>query len=275
MRRLLTLGICCFVGGAALAQTAAEEDAAVGQSINYVFATDLGSGVYDLGGRTLQIYRYTYRKDFRAAREGRAGARLVLPVTAGFFDFKPTDVISEGPPTRVDSFSVVPGVELEYVLRNDWRLIPYARAGFSVASSSVDGWLYGAGTRLERRTEERGWESFMRSEVAYAAVKYRNETPNDEFFRVRQAFDFTRGSGWRVRGREVETGIYLILDAVLDPPTAPVAGADEAPLQVEFGVTLSTRPRVKIWKFDAPRVGFGYRMAGDFSAWRFVIGAPF
>ena len=46
-----------------------QEDAAVGQSINYVFATDLGSGVYSLGGRTLQIYRFTYRKDLREVRD--------------------------------------------------------------------------------------------------------------------------------------------------------------------------------------------------------------
>ena len=97
----LGLGLAC---GVAHAQTAAEaeEDEAVGQSINYVFATDLGSGVYDLGGRTLQIYRYTYRKDLRETREGHPGVRFVLPVTAGFFDFSPVDVISEGPPTLVD-----------------------------------------------------------------------------------------------------------------------------------------------------------------------------
>ena len=83
--------------------------------------------------------------------EDRVGVRFVLPVTAGFFDFSPVDVISEGPPTRVDSFSVVPGIELDHQMANDWHFIPYVRAGFSLASSSVDGWLYGTGFRLERR----------------------------------------------------------------------------------------------------------------------------
>src|SRR3954462_105489 len=117
----------------ALAQTASQEDAAVGQSINYVFATDLGSGVYSLGGRTLQIYRFTYRKELRDVRDDELGVRFVLPVTAGFFDFNPVDVISEGPPTRVDSFSVVPGVEFDHQMAGDWHFIPYVRAGFSVA----------------------------------------------------------------------------------------------------------------------------------------------
>jgi hypothetical protein len=274
MRWLSVLGLC-LVGGSAFAQTAAEEDEAVGQSINYVFATDLGSGVYDLGGRTLQIYRYTYRHDWRETREGHVGVRFVVPVTAGFFDFNPTDVISKGPPTRVDSFSVVPGVELDYVLRDDWHLIPYVRAGFSVASSSVDGWLYGTGVRLERNTDFNGWDAFVRSEVAYAGVKYTNETHDDEFFRLRQAFDLTRGTGWRIKGREIETGLYAVFDVIVDPPTAPVAGAKKVPIQAEFGFTISSRPRMKIWRFDAPRIGFGYRLAGELSSWRFVIGAPF
>jgi hypothetical protein len=243
--------------------------------VNYVFATDLGSGVYSLGGRTLQIYRYTYRNDLREPRDDELGVRFVLPITAGFFDFSPVDVISKGPPTRVDSFSVVPGVELDHEMPGEWHFIPYARAGFSVASSSVDGWLYGTGFRLERNAELNGWDTLFRTELAYAGVRYRNDTPSDRFVRLRQGFDFTRGVGWRVRGHELELGVYAIFDAILDPPTAPLAGANEEPGQAEFGITLATRPRIKLWKFDAPRIGFGYRLAGDLSAFRIVLGVPF
>ena len=124
---------------AAHAQAPAEEDEAVGQSINYVFATDLGSGLYEMDGRSLQVYRYAWRKELRPVDKDAAGIRFVLPVTAGFFDFNPVDVISEGPPTRVDSFSVVPGVEFDYPLPGDWHVLPYARVGLSFASSSVGG----------------------------------------------------------------------------------------------------------------------------------------
>jgi hypothetical protein len=260
----------------AFAQTAeVREDEAVGASINYVFATDLGSGVYDLEGRTLQLYRLTWRRELRETREDQAGVRFVLPVTAGFFDFTPLDVITSGPPTSVDSFSVVPGFELDYLLPRDWHLIPYARAGFSVASSSVDGWLYGAGLRAEKRSDFHGWDALVRSDLAYAGVDYTKETPDDRFVRLRQGFDLTRGIGWRLRGREVELGLYAILDVITDPPTVPMADAEQAPLQAEFGFTFASRPRVKVWRFDLPRLGFGYRLAGELSAWRFVIGVPF
>lgn len=274
--RWLAVFLLSLACARAFAQAPADqEDVAVGQSINYVFATDLGSGVYSLGGRTLQIYRFTYEKELREPRDDQLGLRFMLPVTAGFFDFSPVDVISEGPPTRVDSVGVVPGIELDHVMKNDWHFIPYLRAGFSVASSSVDGWLFGTGFRLDRAVEINGWDTLFRTELAYSGVRYRNGTPGDRFVRLRQAFDFTRGTGWRVRDREIEFGVYTIFDAILDPPTAPLADADEEPAQAEFGITFATRPRIKLWRWDAPRVGIGYRLAGDLSAFRIVLGVPF
>lgn len=253
----------------------AGEDQAVGASVNYVFATDLGSGIYDLDGRSLQIYRLTYEKELRKVDETHAGLRFELPVTAGFFDFQPLDVIRSGPPTRVDSFSVVPGFEWDYLLHGDWHLIPYARAGFSVASSSVNGLLYGTGLRLEHRYDFHGWDAFSRAEMSFAGVEYRNDVPGDRFSRLRQGFDFTRLVGGTMRGRRLELGLYGIFDVIFDPPTAPLANGRKVPIQAEFGVTFATRPRVPIWRFDAPRLGFGYRLAGPLSAWRIVIGVPF
>jgi hypothetical protein len=261
----------------AMAQTAAETrtDEAVGQSLNYVFATDLGSGVYDLDGRTLQIYRFTYEKELRAADEDTLGVRFELPLTFGLFDFTPLDVLSEGIPTRVDSFSLVPGFELDYLLPNGWHLIPYARGGVSVASSSVDGWLYGLGARVERNDGWRGWDRYLRTELNYSGVGYRQDLPSDQFARLRQGINLARGMKWTLRGRELEFGLYGILDVIFDPPTAPVVDGQREPIQAEFGITFSTRPPFKIWRWDAPRLGFGYRLAGDLSAWHFLIGAPF
>ena len=115
----------------------------------------------------------------------------------------------------------------------------------------------------------------VRSDLAFAGVDYQKDTPDDRFVRLRQGFDLTRGIGWQVRRREVELGLYGIVDVITDPPTVPMADAEKAPLQAEFGFTFATRPRVKVWRFDVPRLGFGYRLAGELSAWRFVIGVPF
>jgi hypothetical protein len=170
---------------------------------------------------------------------------------------------------------VVPGFELDYLLRDDWHLIPYARAGLNIASSSVGGILYGTGLRLERQGEWHGWDQFLRGELSYAGVEYRNGVPGDQFLRLRYGVDITRGMRVKLRGHEGEVGLYAIFDVIIDPPTAPVADGRKQPIQAEFGFTLATRPAFKIWRFDTPRIGFGYRLAGELSAWRIVLGAPF
>lgn len=274
--RFVWVGWLVAMAADTFAQTTDPREAeAVGESISYVFATDLGSGVYDLDGRTLQIYRFNFKHDLRETREGQLGVRIRVPVTAGFFDFNPLDVIESGPPTRIDSLGVVPGLEFDHLLKNDWHLVPYVRAGFSVASSSVDGWLFGTGVRLEKRDEVAGWDRFLRSELAYAGVNYRDDAPNDEFLRLRQGADFTRVVGPAWRERRLEIGGYGIFDYVADPPTVPVEGGRQRPVQAEFGVTFATQPRLKVWRLSLPRLGVGYRVAGDLSAWRVVIGAPF
>jgi hypothetical protein len=269
------LGLLAPVKAHAQQAAATREEKAVGSSVSYVFATDLGSGVYDMGGRSLQVYQLTYEKELREPRPGHVGVEFELPVTFGFFNFNPEDVISHGLPSRVDSFSAVPGLALDYLLGDDWHLKPYVRAGFSVASSSVDGYLWGTGVQVERRGDFHGWDGLTRSELAVAGVNYRSSVPNDRFVRLRQGVDITRGLGWKMGSREVEFGLYNIYDMIIDPPTAPVAGAREHPIQAEFGFTFATRPRYRLWKFNAPRLGFGYRLAGEQSAWRLVIGEPF
>jgi hypothetical protein len=257
-------------------QTAAtQQDKAVGSSINYVFATDLGSGVYDMNGRSLQVYQLTYEKELRETKADQFGVEFELPVTFGFFNFNPQDVLSHGIPTRVDSLSAVPGLALDYLLGQDWHVKPYVRAGFSVASSSVNGYLWGSGVQVEKRGDFHGWDGFTRSELSVAGVDYRSDVPNDRFVRLRQGVDLTRGLGWKLKSREVELGLYNIYDLIVDPPTAPVVEGRKHPIQAEFGFTFATRPRYRLWKFNAPRLGFGYRLAGELSAWRFVIGEPF
>jgi hypothetical protein len=42
-----------------------------------------------------------------------------------------------------------------------------------------------------------------------------------------------------------------------------------------MGVVFGTRPALRLWKVPLPRVGLSYRFAGDLSAVRIVLGAPF
>ena len=77
-----------------------------------MFATELGSGVYDVGGRTLLVYRLPLGYDLREPTEDSPGLRLTLPAAVGFFNYSPVDLVHTQLPSHLDAFSFVPGLLL-------------------------------------------------------------------------------------------------------------------------------------------------------------------
>lgn len=244
---------------------------------SYAFAHELGSGVYDLGGRTLQVYRLSFTHDLRPTNENTIGAQLTLPLTFGFLDFTPADVIDNGLPRGIDSLSFVPGLSLDVELDESWNLRPYVKGGASLSDvSDVDALLYGTGVVAEYLRQRPVWLVRINSEFIYSAVDFRAaELRDDDFIRWRHGIDTTRGTGTRLGRHEVEAGLFGVLDAYVDPPQGPLTGADIPRLQLELGFTFGLRPPWRVWRLPVPRVGVSYRFAGDVSAWRLVLGVPY
>jgi hypothetical protein len=242
----------------------------------YVYAHEFGSGVYDYDGRTLQVYGLPFSWSVTKSAERRPGLRVKLPVTLGFLDFQPTDVISTGLPDSVDSVSFVPGVELDFELRDEWHLLPYVQAGWSVArQDDVETRLVGAGVRAARRFVAGSVDVRYAGDAIYSGVRYRGEMPDDDFVRVRNGVEFSRGTGRFMGAHETQWGVFAVLDAYADPPAGPATGLDVPRVQLETGLVVGLRPRWYVWKIPMPQFGVSYRFAGDLSTLRLVLGTPF
>lgn len=263
------LGVELFTAPTALA---ADDRAAV-STINHAFATELGTGVYDIAGRSVFIVSITPAWELREATEAQAGVRMVFPMSGGSFNFRPDDAIDGKLPNRIDSYTVMPGFEFDFPLRKEWVLTPWLRAGASFAEGNSDGLLWGLGARVGRDLDFDEVSLTQRHEVGLVAVSYRN-LPNDRFLRQRNALDLRQPTFPIGFGRRLLVSAYSILDIVPDPPAAP-AGVKPSVVQLEAGITLNGDPRPQIGSWRWPRLGFGYRFAGEFSGWRIVIGAPF
>jgi hypothetical protein len=265
----------CLVGMLTTGIAAAADDRDAASSINHAFATELGTGIYDIGGRSIFIVSWTPAWDVLTPKDGRPGIRLIAPMSVGSFDFMPDDAFEGELPSRIDSYSIMPGVEFYLPLREDWTLTTWLRAGASFAEGVTDGALYGAGARVGR-TETRGKTDFTRQhELGMVVVDYHSSQRSDTFLRQRNAIDVRRPTLPLGRTRSVMTGVYGILDIVPDPPEAPADVGRPSPVQLEVGLTLNIEPRAQLGPLRWPRLGFGYRFAGDFSGWRIVVGAPF
>ncbi len=251
---------------------------------NYAFASELGSGVYEINGSVVQVYQlhptYTLRDALRP--RGRPGMRLVFPLTVGFFNFQLQDLAHLELPTHIGAVSLEPGVEFDYWLHEDWHVYPYLKGGATWASSTeVNAYIWDFGVRSDYRFSVLDTADLWRSDLTHARVHYRSvpeggaPLADDSFTRLRNGVELRRSIGDPWRERRFELGLYGIGDIYLDAPHGPASGISARTLQFEFGLMFGMNPMYQVWGVPVPRIGIGYRDAGLLSGWRLVLGEPF
>jgi hypothetical protein len=267
---LLRTGLTCAASG-----TVTTTDT---RFANYAFASELGSGIYEISGRTIQVYQLQPSYPLRAGapRGGRPGIRLIFPVTVGFFNFQPNDLLHLHVPTQIGALSFEPGVQLDYWLNDAWHVYPYAKAGGTFASSTqINSLVYGLGVRSDYRFETLASAGLWRAEFAHAGVHYHSDLPNDSFTRLRDGVELRRTFDWPSNRRAAQLGAYGVTDIYFDAPSGPASGIAARTLQFEAGLMFAASPMWQVKGFTLPRIGIGYRVAGVLSGWHLVIGDPF
>ncbi len=245
--------------------------------VNYAFATRLGSGIYDVNGRTVQVYRFPISWTPRREGPDRVGVRVKLPVTIGFYDFQPRDVVDSGVPQHLDTASFVPGLELRFPVRENWMLMPYAEAGIAVdRSGDAAAYVYTAGVRSVADFTSGRFRLALGNDAVYTRVDAGSEQPGDDFAAIQACLEARHGMGFMAWGKEADYGLYAIFDLQYGDPKFPMEHEDRARLedQYEVGVTFGRTEPAKLWGIELPRLGFGYRFASGVSVFRFVIGIP-
>lgn len=250
------------------------------RQFNYAFATRLGSGIYTISGRTLQVYRLPLSVTFRSEELGdRGGWRLTFPVTFGFYDFKAADILDEGLAHDVATLSLVPGAEFFVPITPKWLLTPYVEAGrVWDREGGEDASVYSAGVwSLLDLAEAGGFELRLGNGLNYTLVEPSSERGTDALVALESAFEARHPmgrSGWVARS---DYGLYLAQNIHVQEPEYPFAepGASGVLVQYEVGVTWGPRDQLRVWKIPVPRIGVGYLFGQDLSVIRFVIGFPF
>ena len=269
----LSLSLLAATAAAAASPLRSSEQAV----LNFGFATQLGSGIYSLSGRTLQVYRLPFGYDLRNEDDAPLKVRLTLPLTIGFLDFKPQDVVDAGLPEQLDSFSFVPGLELDYALDEHWSVQPFAEAGIARdRNTEVDQRVYSLGLR-SRYDLERGpvaWQAY--GEIVHVVVEQVSFDQTDDFTRLRLGLTARRPFAPAQTARRPDFLVYGFTESFTDAPAGPAGEPDgRNELQYEVGFTLGATETIHLWRIPLPRVGFGYRFGDDLSVYRVVFGSPY
>lgn len=243
--------------------------------VNFAFATQLGSGVYSVSGRTLQIYRLPFSYDLKSADDSGPGAVLTLPVTFGFYDFELQDVADGDIPTDVDALSFVPGLTLVFDVNPDWKLEPYVEAGVSRArDADANATVYSGGLVSLYEFGGQGLDWQLRNDLTYAGVDLHGAGGSDQFTRFQTVVTARRPFS---RGSQLDYLLYALNDCYVDQPDGPVDSAEGHgnTMQYELGITFGSSETRRIWRIPLPRIGIGYRFGSDLEAWRVVFGTPY
>jgi len=244
---------------------------------NFAFASQLGAGVYAVDGRAIQIYRLPFNWEFRPPTQDRVGLLLTLPVTLGFYGYHVEDVVTEGLPKSVDTYSFLPGLEVSRLVGSRWRVAGYGEVGTAtVHAGSSHSLIYAAGARARYDFRLGAFYTRYASELVYAASQV-PEQRKDSMTRLSNGIDALHRTRMTMRGETVDFGPYFLNEWYLKRPSPPTTspGPPMDALQWELGVTIGTVNPSYLWKVPIPRIGVGYRFGNDLSAVRLVFGSAF
>jgi hypothetical protein len=267
-----------FASAVALAATMASQCTARAATspppaVPYAFASELGSGVYDFGGRTLQVYRLPISWSLRDAQPGAVGWRLRVPVTAGFLDFKTEDVLQGRLPSHIDMLSVAPGIEWEFLPRTGWSVRPFVEVGLIFASGSqVNSVNANAGVQTDYTWDTHVGEMRWSSRFSYTNVNYRECHADDAMAHLQTGVDWPAAHSFNIGKRPADIGPFVMGEWFMKRPGNANFGAALPQFVLETGLMLRLRPMPSLWGISAPRLGISYRFAGGYSGVRFVIG---
>jgi hypothetical protein len=277
----IVAAIVLALGGA----RAADGDA----SLSFAFATQAGSGIYDIEGRVVQIYRVPIEFTVRPLEaERRWGAAVRLPITFGFYDYKASDTLQGEFPDHVGTASVLPGVRFDVRAKPSWILSPYLDVG---AAKDFSGgslvWVYDAGLQSVVSFPVGTWDGRAGQELLWAGAAQTADPLTGWYGETNVGFEFRRELAFNIGKSRGDIGLFAVYHryfkhARSSQDASPIAAYSAEPAtipgvneQTELGVSFGTRPKLAWWKVSMPKLGLSYRFGDGISAIRLVFGEIF
>jgi len=246
---------------------------------NYSYAVFAGSGIYRLDDRKIFIGRMRFSRAWRepSAESGSPGIRFLLPVTVGITDFEDFDDIPNLTVDDLATLSFVPGVELEYVLRKNLSIKPFAQAGLGWELDDGDStFVWGAGARA-RLTVPRAKSAWvLGGELLLAGNVPGDDEPSTDFTRMGLGLEYEFPLRWKMWGRQTSLhaqliGYHYFNEAEFNSPRRDIMLDDI----IEIGLSFGFDPAVKFLGIPVRQLGLGYKYSPDVNAITLVTSFPF
>lgn len=259
----------------ALAQDA-DEEIQVG-NLHFAFATYLGSGIYSVEDRTVQVYHFPTTFDLVYPENRDWGMSIKVPVTLGFYDFRAEDILVAGLPERVSTISVVPSLLVPFYLSKRWVLTP--SMDFGAAKEFDEGewvWVVGLGMQGDAVYQMKGFDLRPLMRAQWAQHTGPVHAIGDDLGRFEAGLESRFPLGFYIFGQSANLGLfgkyysYMTELTLVTPDGIPIDFTN----QWEFGATLGTKTPLSLWGIKLPRIGVSYRFGENVGAVRLILGKP-
>jgi len=246
---------------------------------NFAFAHRLGSGIYEISGRTVQVYRLPLEWQWREPSKRQAGVMVTVPITLGFFDFKPELLLEQGLPTDVSTIAVVPGLRWNFTANDIWQISPFIEAGVARdRRNDRNSQVFTAGLEIER-TDPSRFGPLRQKYSAIYALSSTDEVGRDSLVQLVGGLEVQRELRRSPGRKPWGYAPYTALRWYPQPPGTPLLAVRSAqrvaPLQAEVGIMFGPLEPVRVGRFTLPRVGLSYRVGRDLQAVSLVFGEAF
>lgn len=244
-----------------------------GRVIDWYYASTFGTGVYNIGDRTVFVARLPFGLRLRDSDEEHWGVRLKFPVSVGVYRIpNQFDDILER--TNFAAASVLPGVEFERQLTSRWTIRPTASFGYGRDfGSSVSSRIWEVGVRSLYTVPLRDLDFVLGNALIYAGSNATTgTTQNLGIFST--GLNFIIPTGKELMGRPTNVGVHFIYYAYFNRLDFFLDAHDrrEVDQQYEIAMTLGSSKPFDILGFTVDRIGVGFRVGQDFFAIRLLTG---
>jgi hypothetical protein len=227
----------------------------------------------DVETRTLDFYRIPIGYTIRSVEEHRWGLRLTMPVSVGAHNLSASTGVGDLH-EKVETVSLVPGLELHLRGGERWLLKPFGELGATGFTQGGDTELLYACGLAARGARRVGPVDLTLGIMARLVSARQDRAGIGDYSLVGFGADAQVPLGFAVGARRVRGGLYGIGWFFPDLELPPAVENDVGRLW-ELGVSVSTEPAVTLWKIKLPWLGLGYRFGDVFEGIRINFSFPF
>jgi hypothetical protein len=203
-------------------------------------------------------------------------------VSVGAHDFQVTDLLGREVSDKVETVSVVPGVELSVALPRGFVLKPFAEIGVGKETSGGSGsgsvLIYSAGVKTRREQTISGdYVLSFGGGLDWAGSTTTDGDKIQGFATLEVGLDFRRLLAVTRQGRQLDASVFFVVHRFLSDVEFERFQARPVRIEKQFevGLTFGVEPRFKLWRLKAPRIGVSYRFGDGLEAYRINFGFPF